>query len=180
MRTTALISICVLSFAVSPVFGELEGFAVFCENALCVGHAPKVSAPKGWIKDSNATGAFQVAAYTPAGSTFAESDTAIYTKAVARSGQPKTLDEFIKASHAQFLSADPSMRIVRHESVPNGDEKKLVAYTYSSTTGEEKWQLVAYDETDTYYLLFALGTRSERSLQANKPAFFEVVRSYKK
>lgn len=72
------------------------------------------------------------------------------------------------------------MKIVRHEPVPNGDGKKLVAYTYSSTTGDEKWQLVAYDETDTYYLLFALGTRSKKSLQANKAAFLEMVRSYKK
>ena len=160
---------------------ETERIATPCEKGVCFHWWPKLVAPTGWMHDRDQSLHYNVNALAPAGKSFVNSETVMYANAILRSRVPesKTLQDFIKADHANFLRESPGLSIVPAEDLKTAEGTTARSWNLAPKA-EGNWERVAYFEEGEYYMVFVISSRSEAGLREQMASFERLVAGYKR
>ena len=182
MHPIALSASCIaLMLLAAPASADTERIATACEKGVCFHWWPKLVAPAGWLHDRDQSLHYNFNALAPAGKSFADSDTVMYANAIFRPRVPdsKTLQDFIKADHANFLRESPGLSIAPAGDLKTADDMTALSWSLTPKTGGN-WERVAYFEEGEYYMVFVISSRSEAGLREQMPSFERLVTGYKR
>lgn len=176
-RMNAMWSALVLAVAL-PAQAGLEPVLGTCGASPCLWQEPAVTAPSGWELKDRASRHYHARAFAPVGSNFENANAVMYAKAVAKEGQPATLDAFIAQDIASFRAQNQKLQVKTGLSFADGDGHPLKAVQLLPGTGGGQWETIAYGEEGGSYLVFALSATGMVEQQAAAPAFEQMLHSY--
>jgi len=180
MKSIILI-LCALFFLTpAPTRAEIVKTSVPCEGNNCLYWWPKAPSPPGWHRDPEASDARGINAQIPDGSTFENSATVIYAKAIYKPLVPTitSLAILIGEDKKDFLSRDPKMSIGEPETLTTGDGTVLRSFTFSPG-GDGSWEEVSYGEKDNFFLIFTVSSRTKAGLAGAREAYRRFIENYR-
>ena len=177
MKYILLFSI-VLSFSVKA---EVHKEAQPSDNGLKFVWWPVLPEVEGWEQDRESSLSYGINAQIPNGTSFYDSETVIYARAVFKPRIPnlKTLNAFIENDKSTFLSKVPSVKIIEAEKIINDNDIEFQSY-YFMPHKSGNWEQVSYSEEGEFYLVFTISSRSELGLNTHIATYKKFVTQYAK
>ena len=159
---------------------DMERIATPCKTGICFHWWPKVAIPPGWQHDRDHSLHYNFNALAPEGKSFADAETVMYVNAVYRPRVPeaKTLDEFIRNDHTNFVNEAPDLKIVPAGTLKTANDRIVYSWTLSPAS-KGQWERVAYLEQGEYYIVFVISSRNQAGLRAAGPSFEQLVAAYR-
>jgi len=150
------------------------------------GYAFSLSAPRGWLFDTQAGRSDGVlAVFYRRGESWAMGDAVMYTTVVYKDkkGMGDTIDKVIKADMDRFLQNNPGMKAQRGRKITTGDGRKATVYTFtqSATALEGKaaaQEKIAYIDTPRAVVLIVLSSHTKESYDRSLADFSTLVHSF--
>lgn len=178
----AFMAVC-LGLGLGPVWlhAELERHPTLSSGVITQYAAPKVAVPAGWHLDPERSNDFQASALAPDGSTFTDAVTVMYAKAISRRSRPelKSLNDLIAHDRRSFETGHPGIFVREVGALPTADGRRLRTFTFFPDGNEGNWEQVSYDEEDSFFLIFALSSRTLDGYLGARAAFDWLVASYR-
>lgn len=144
------------------------------------GHTFLVTAPQGWVLDSEAGRADGLhAVFYPVGSTWTGTSAFMYAVGVgAERGHDQTLDAFIAGDVAAMRKHVPALRVRPAQELPTADGKRAAVRLVSGgAPGDE--EAVAFIREPRAIVVLALTSHDHASFARSRAAFDSLVASYR-
>jgi hypothetical protein len=142
------------------------------------GHSYYLTTPIGWVIDHE--GGFEEgmnAVFYPAGSTWADAETVMYTTFASYDTTKKeTIKDIIASDSNQYKKTSPQLRIKKQSSIQIGKNKKAIVYNFSM---EGNYETVAYIEEKKGVTLIVISSKNKNGCINNYKSFESLVRSYR-
>jgi hypothetical protein len=167
LRVVRFTTIPTLVDGLAPRFGIMYG----------KGHAFFIDAPHGWVID-NRSGVHQgsYAVFYPEESSWREAEAALAVTTNRRS-PGDSLQSFVDADVEGYRSKFGDADVIAGTPIKTSDKKQAQVQNFFSDEAKN-WDLVAYIEEETIFVVIALNSTSREARERALPAFEELVRSY--
>lgn len=138
-------------------------------------HAFGLTAPKGWVLDSEAGKGQDLAVVVyPKGSTWVTAETVMYGAANLKATGKDTLDDMIKMDVEETRRSDPGLKVTDGKPLKTEDGKKAVVKYLEGINHEA----VAFIDEEKVVSTLVLSSRTKEGFTKALPAFREFVGSY--
>lgn len=174
----ALLFICLL-LVCGTANAQIQRVAQMCSTGICLYWWPMLPAVPGWHQDLDASYQEAANALAPDGYTFANAPTVMYAKALYKPRVPETssVAKLIDQDRQEALHADPQQTVVGAGEMSTADGSRLQVYTFFPR-GPGTWERVAYGQEGSYFLIFAISSRTKAGYEKAMPAYRFMVTHY--
>ena len=179
MRLSLLLIIALL-FAVPSAQADIEKIAIPGEKGMSFYWWPKLPSVAGWHQDKDSSFHFSVNALAPDNSTFSNSETVMYAKAIFKPRDPemKSLEMLIARDKKDFLANVPGVEIREVKSLVTADGKQFKSFLFIPK-GSGNWERVTYGEEGEFFLIFTVSSRSKSGYDAMESTYEKLIGLYK-
>jgi hypothetical protein len=168
-------------FALALALSVLPSRADTSEGGLINGDkwAILVSAPEGWVWDKATLRSQGIwGLYYKAGSSYSPAKLHIYISPTAKKeGKPVSLDEFMEADKASFMSFDPDLHVKVLPPYSPGMEYNF-AMRELDDADNGYYQTLAYYEGEKAFFVIVLSCRSPLERETERRALLELLDSF--
>jgi mannitol/fructose-specific phosphotransferase system IIA component len=141
------------------------------------GGAFMVAAPPGWVTDRETGQKLGVCCvFYPAGSTWDDAETIMYTEIVEKNEQHANLKAFMAFDIEQFRMNNPELIFEDGDSVHWGAKTAVVRFFHGINKGSS--EAVAYIDEPKIIAVLVMSAKSQKALDNSLPLFRNFVRSY--
>ena len=174
-------------------YAETEKNATLCaeKGELCFHWWPKLSVPKGWHHEKEASLANDVNILVPDGFNFSNALTVIYAKANYKPREPavKSIQQLINNDVKSFRKDVPEIDIKEVDPLPIANGEKLRSFTFFPSPKKpsgniRNWERVTYGEENTegneFFLIFTMSSRTLAGYKAAEDVYKKILLGYKK
>jgi len=161
-------------------YADIEKTAVPTDEGLKLFWWPKVNPPKGFEFNEEASRHFGAKMFVQSGSTFSNSESVIYAKALFKPRIPETksLQAMIDNDISECKSNYPDLKVVQEPSLIDGNGKKIKVFSFTSSA-KGSWEAVAYSEEGEYFLIFTVSSQSNKGHEASFVVFKSMLQGYR-
>jgi hypothetical protein len=136
-RQLVMLSSAALIFCSASAHAEVQKFLNPCGGQkLCASYALVLSPPDGFIVDAKATAENKVQIMVPKGQSFASAEPLIYVQVFYQPDKQQTLADFVRASNARWLAANPRAKITELPAVERANGKPAFLRFAFENTGK--------------------------------------------
>jgi hypothetical protein len=163
-----------------PGRAEVERTAIAGGDGIELFWWPKLPPLNGWDHDEIASLQYGANVLAPRGKTFADSESAIYAKALykPRVPQVKSLSELIDGNRKDFSEDHGGTQVKDAARLASGNGRP-VACLIVEPTSPGNWQKVCYLEEGDYFLVFTLISQSRSNFDSSVKAFEALISRYR-
>jgi hypothetical protein len=171
------------AFAVAlclPGWAEVERTAIAGGDGIELFWWPKLPPLDGWDQDQVASLQYGANVLAPRGKTFADSESAIYAKALYKPRVPQmhSLSELIDSNRKDFSENNGGTRVKDATRLTSANGRPVVCLIVEPTS-PGNWEKVCYLEEGDYFLLFTLIAQSRSNFDSSVKAFEALISRYR-
>ncbi len=160
----------------TPAQAEIAKLMTVCAGQLCPSFTLKLTPPKNWVEDAEASKAQRLQVMVPRGKTFSTADAVMYVKVSVRR-DTQELADFVRVSQERWREAVRDTKIVKQPDVERANgQVAFQVYRYENPSRpQQRFEAVSFSvdrdkDGNNFFVMVALTGMQKKPIdQAMKP-----------
>lgn len=162
------------------LLGRAEKLGGACGIVTNPGHAFSMTAPKGWIIDSESGTKFRIGlVFYPVGTEWGKGDVMLYVRTRPKIGAVKTIDQQIEYTLNDYHShGHPNYKLEEKTTykLSNGTLATIAKFSGDSWNNHE---MIGYFDEENVINFLVLNARNKTAFDTSQNTFFQILDSYR-